>query len=394
MSSIRITQENITAVTGVTEFVLNLVFNFCCGRGTPVEDMSTLVWTLNYLKAHPTTRITFTFLQTSDTRNTHRKIWRCVEYLATKLRPLVDSEWEHRAQCLVPPDVAELYGNHCIGYIDSFPIRVKRPRSQMWRRALQNKKYNAHVFKVQMITNHVGTPIWYTGPHAGVIHDKKLWDNYNPGLGPHCLLADKGYKGADPSDLCIPYVKPAGRDFDRFEEAWNRVHSWYRATVEHTFSQMKKFAILGEIYRGRMNASSMDRLGAALDVIVGLVIIQTTAHPLKDVSRSLVEDAVFGDLPPREVLHGLSIGRSTDQVIGDDGVARGLGPCPDSRSVNTRCTWNQFSAGDRILAWWWGLWWRGTISYKRIRDKTLDLKFDHEQVVTTHYSPRFIRPIA
>lgn len=389
----RFSQENVSALTGVTEFLLLLIFHQFCGLGTPIEDLSTLIWTLNFLKAQPTSRISYTFMQTSDARNTHRKIWRCVRYLASRLRFLIDSEWEHRQECVIPPDVVEIYGSNCIGYIDSFPIRVKRPRSQVWRRALLNKKYNGHVFKVQMITNHVGTPIWYTGPHAGVIHDKKLWDMYNPDLGPSCLLADKGYKGADPSDLFVPYVKPPRRELDEFEAAWNTCHSWYRATVEHTFSQIKKFAILGDIYRGRLSSPSMERLGAALDLIVGLVVLQTTIVPLKNTARSLVEGVIFVDLAPREYLYGLPVGRSTDQIIGEDGIARGLGPCPDSRPINTRCTWARFKAGDRVLVWWWGLWWRATISYKRLRSETLDLKFDHEILVTKNYSPRFVRPL-
>ena len=52
-----------------------------------------------------------------------------------------------------------------------------------------------------------------------------------------------------------------------------QVHRWYRATVEHEFAYIKRFRILGERYRGKLNCNQrtgLTHLHNALAVIVNL----------------------------------------------------------------------------------------------------------------------------
>lgn len=51
--------------------------------------------------------------------------------------------------------------------------------------------------QLQVITNHSGVPIYYTGPHPGVVHDFKLFKKYLPGdMAPgEQYLGDRAYGG-------------------------------------------------------------------------------------------------------------------------------------------------------------------------------------------------------
>ena len=61
------------------------------------------------------------------------------------------------------------------------------------------------------------------------------------------VLGDKAYVGD--SDVLAPYKKKPGQELSSQRQAFNIVHRWFRATVEHTIAQCKKYAILVTIAR-------------------------------------------------------------------------------------------------------------------------------------------------
>ena len=98
-----------------------------------------------------------------------------------------------------------------------------------------------HILKVQLAVNHRGVPIWWCGPHIGSQHDLKVWREYRPKLEEgEQWLGDLAYKSSRHPELVVPIKrirrtkKKLPKDLTTKESASNRIHSWYRSTVEHT----------------------------------------------------------------------------------------------------------------------------------------------------------------
>ena len=140
-------------------------------------------------------------------------------------------------------------------------------------------------WKVQYVCDHHGCPIWYSGPHIGTTHDTTLYKKNRPSLiDNEQLLGDKGNQGCG-SSVIVPFKK-------RHEEvritgdkrAFNIVHRWYRATVEHSIGYLKRFRILNGVYRGQLKRY-MKELYLALSIIVH---ISSSIHLVRLVVRRMV----------------------------------------------------------------------------------------------------------
>jgi len=95
----------------------------------------------------------------------------------------------------------------------------------------------AHVAKFQLACDHRGTPIFWTGPHIGTVHDMKLWERHPAPLDPReRWLADKAYNKKGHAELIYmyPHKKPRGSGLTLRQKSFNTGMSWYRTTVEHS----------------------------------------------------------------------------------------------------------------------------------------------------------------
>lgn len=54
-------------------------------------------------------------------------------------------------------------------------------------------------------------------------------------------------------EVQAPWKKPTGGELQAEQLDFNVVHSWYRATGEHSFAQIKRFQIIGGRYRGQLH---------------------------------------------------------------------------------------------------------------------------------------------
>jgi len=98
----------------------------------------------------------------------------------------------------------------------------------------------AHVAKFQLACDHRGTPIFWTGPHIGTVHDMKLWER-NPAPLHHRerWLADKAYNKKGHAELIFPHKKPRGGTLTLRQKSFNTGMSWYRTTVEHSIGMVR-----------------------------------------------------------------------------------------------------------------------------------------------------------
>lgn len=165
-----------------------------------------------------------------------------------------------------------MFSRNVTGSVDSFPIIIHRPKgSNNMQRWFYNGKYACHVLKVrysaitsifsakmpeyritallcsilqvQAVCDHRGNIIWYSGPHIGVTSDVRLWQQYTPPLiDGEKVLGDKAYVGC-PDEIIVPFKKQRGQSaLSKRREAFNLVHAWYRATIEHCFAYVKRSA--------------------------------------------------------------------------------------------------------------------------------------------------------
>ncbi len=97
---------------------------------------------------------------------------------------------------------------------------------------------------------HSGAYCYFSGPHIGVISDNKLYKMYTPPLiEGEKLLADKAYVDqALQHQLIAPIKAGRGTPLHSHELKYNKLHGWYRASIEHAFGYSKRFRILGNTY--------------------------------------------------------------------------------------------------------------------------------------------------
>lgn len=131
-----------------------------------------------------------------------------------------DQCWaERHKQDMVWDDV---FGTGVIGSLDSFPIVLRRAKNSVFRRGTFQGKYKLFIVKVQVVVNDIGLPLVWTGPHAGVRPDIRLWREEGPVMDlDHMVFADKAYQGAD--DCITPFKRPRGGQLTEEQTDFNLV---------------------------------------------------------------------------------------------------------------------------------------------------------------------------
>jgi len=317
---------------------------------------------LHYLKTYPTHRDwAFRHQQTRDHRNLIRIIRKHTAYLAARMND-IELAWQGRFS---PENkLPHLFDNRVTGSIDTFHIRVLRPKHKTWRRVTRNGKHRCYCMKVQMAVDHSGCPIWKEGPHLGVTHDSALWDDYPTPLHPaERLLADSAYiKFERTGHMIVSYKKPRGGELTREQRDFNRMHSWYRATVEHTNAWVKHWRILGGTYRGRL-PRSLPFLNNVITVIINIAAFSISRSPIRTHTSLLhlrLSDTV-------------EIDQKEDEI------------------VDTTCVLSDFSLHDNV-EWWTGVEWRrGVVKFIARRHNTLQIYSNTKRKTYAGIIPSHVR---
>ena len=180
---------------------------------------------------------------------------------------------------------------------------------------------------------------------------------------------------------------------------------WFRAGVEHVFGQAKKFHAVADVFRGHISRDSR-RLENIINIVFGILAIQIGFNPLRVHTDILDPGAVrvaradgrarrIEDRKAARLQHdGLPLGNPALDIDIVDGRPVGPGPEPDAKSVNTRCDSRDFHVGQRVLVWWWGLWWFATIRYVSSESRNyVNLRWEWSAGISLHYKPRLVRPL-
>lgn len=156
--------------------------------------------------------------------------------------------------------------------IDATEQPVPQPKDKQARRERYSGKHKEHTLKTQATATSKGVVLHATPCVPGGLHDQQVLRcsgvlyKLPPGMR---VRMDKGYEGVEKINPEIQIEKPVkGYRNHRVTElgkVYNRMQSKLRIAVEHTFARLKRFRVLGGMYRGRV--ASYD---ACFGVVCGL----------------------------------------------------------------------------------------------------------------------------
>ena len=166
--------------------------------------------------------------------------------------------------------------------VDATEQRIQRPQDPQQRQAHFSGKRQACTLKTQIAVAPDGGLRAVSDTVPGPVHDFNLLGQTGL-LGQlaedEAAMGDLGYQGA--ADVARgrgfyhPYKKPKGGRLTPEEKAYNRVLARCRVVVEHTLAQMKRFAVLDQVYRHRR-----DRYNTTFRAVAGIVAGQLATRPL------------------------------------------------------------------------------------------------------------------
>lgn len=166
--------------------------------------------------------------------------------------------------------------------VDATEQRIQRPQDPQERQAHFSGKRKACTLKTQIAVAPDGGLRAVSDTVPGPVHDFNLLRQTGLLLQlreDEAALGDLGYLGAAEvargRGFFHPYKKPCGGALSPQEKAYNRVLARCRVVVEHTLAQMKRFAVLDQMYRHRRS-----RYNLTFRAVAGIVAGQLAARPL------------------------------------------------------------------------------------------------------------------
>lgn len=128
---------------------------------------------------------------------------------------------------------------------------IQRPKEKKARKKYYSGKKKRHTQKVELVMEPSGKIVNISHSHPGSVHDFRLRKESDPLPMDPLKYVDLGYQGL--GKLCknvrLPFKKPKGGKLSPEQKSYNKAHSQIRIAVEHKFAELKKFRILGEVYR-------------------------------------------------------------------------------------------------------------------------------------------------
>jgi hypothetical protein len=132
-------------------------------------------------------------------------------------------------------------------------------------------KSHQHAVKAQLtVSNITGRILDISDTYSGKTHDKAIIDNEKtvekfPKFVSHRF--DLGYQGLvkeyPDTYVILPQKKPIKKELSSFAKELNKINSRYRVKVEHALSRLKKFRILGQLFRNPIKSHNVVFRGVA-----------------------------------------------------------------------------------------------------------------------------------
>ena len=148
---------------------------------------------------------------------------------------------------------------------------IQRPKDKKARKSYYSGKKKRHTQKIEITMTTNGKIIDVSKSTAGSVHDITIRRNGNH-LPPDAdKYGDLGYQGwqKESKNVHLPHKKPKNGKLTDQQRQKNKEHSKIRIAVEHQFARLKKFRILGEMYRNFRKKHNL-----RFNIIAGIVNLQ------------------------------------------------------------------------------------------------------------------------
>ena len=150
------------------------------------------------------------------------------------------------------PEIAEIF-------IDTTEQQRLRPKKQVQKRYYSGKK-KRHTLKTQLVVGQTGRILLLSKPYSGKHHDYDIFQREKTAATipkqSHAYL-DRGFQGVKKDFPLLHWFTPHKcnrwkRILTRSEKIFNTKLARKRIKVEHVISRLKKYAILGSVFRNRI----------------------------------------------------------------------------------------------------------------------------------------------
>jgi len=159
---------------------------------------------------------------------------------------------------LQTPEEVEQYFPGFLAFIDSTEQQIPRPIDNKRRKIYYSGKKKKHTVKNQLMVNNHGYILHKVGYKKGRRHDYEIYKGNQPTTPKQVVnVFDLGYLGVEkdfPQQLSsIPKRKKRKSiGLSQEEKNFNHEHSKKRIVIEHVISRLKKYRILGDVFRNRL----------------------------------------------------------------------------------------------------------------------------------------------
>ena len=173
---------------------------------------------------------------------------------------------------LKTPEEVEEYFPGFISFIDSTEQQIPRPIDNKRKRMFYSGKKKRHTIKIQIMVNNYGLIIHKLGYKKGRRHDYDIYKKNHPVTPKEVVnVFDLGYLGVEkdfPEQLSsLPKRKKRIIELSQEEEKeTNKNHSKKRIVIEHAICRIKKFRIMGDVFRNKLR-----KYNKVSDIVSGLV---------------------------------------------------------------------------------------------------------------------------
>jgi hypothetical protein len=172
----------------------------------------------------------------------------------------------------------EKYFPDFIAFIDSTEQQIPRPKNNTRRKMYFSGKKKRHTVKSQLMVNNYGIILHKLGHKRGKRHDYGIYKNNHPATPKDVAnVFDLGYLGVEkdyPNQISsLPKRKKRDVNLSIEEKEYNQGHAKKRIVIEHTICRMKKYRIMGDVFRNRLR--NYNRVS---DIVSGLVNYRIMEH--------------------------------------------------------------------------------------------------------------------
>lgn len=250
------------------------------GRKFKLGLKDQLMMLLMYYRMY-TTYTLLGYLFDLDQSNVYRNIKR-LEPLVKKCIPLPEKIYKKVKRLSTIEELQEFFPELKV-IVDATEQEIPRPKNKRRRKSHYSGKKKRHTVKTQFVVNKKGLIIHKTKHRYGSEHDYTIYKRENPSIPPNVeQLNDLGYQGIKKDfpklKVKMPIKKSNGKKLTKKQKRFNRKVSKERIPVEHVISRVKKFGIIGQEFRNRLNSYD-----TRMSVVTGIVNFKTMLKEGMDV---------------------------------------------------------------------------------------------------------------